>query len=150
MGPGPSGVSGAWRSRCGSPLRPVGARHLDGCGDRGLGGQVVGVAEREEDVLQLPRLEEARLGQPRVEIADGWEELPGVHGTQPLPRTSSRAALSAMPSPTSLRMRCRCSRVALSPGPRSEESTAGASTEVTEELKLFFPFSREDLFSGRL
>src|SRR5829696_3231893 len=97
---------------------------------------------------ELPRLVVPVLRVSGVEVSDGGEE---VHGsTHPLPRTSSCATDSAMPSRTSLRIRCSCSSVADSPGARSAERGVGASTEVTEELKLFFPFSREDVFFGRL
>src|SRR5215203_1566395 len=102
-------------------------------------------------MLQLPGLVVPIFGVPGVEVSDGGEELGGVHGsTHPLPRTSSRARLSAIPSRTSLRIRCSCSTVADSPGVRSAERGVGAFTEVTEELKLFFPCSREDIFPGRL
>src|SRR5215208_7502390 len=102
-----------------------------------------------EHVDQLPRLEYVGLGQPRGKGAVGGEELGGVHGsTHPLPRTSSRTSVSDTPSRTSLRIFRSCSRVAFSPGSRSVESVV--STEVTEELKLPSPFSREGGFSGRL
>ena len=65
---------------CRAPLRPVQARHLDGRGDLFLVDQVVNVAEREEDVLQLPRLTEVlHLGQPRVEVSETRDELGGAH-----------------------------------------------------------------------
>src|ERR671913_2078829 len=70
----------------------------------------------EEDMREFPGLVVEVLRAPRAQVADGWEELRRVHGsTHPLPRTSSRAADSAMPSPTSLRMRC-CLTVADWPG----------------------------------
>src|SRR5215204_2270205 len=86
----------------------------DGHGHREPGG--------EEDMREFPRLVVEVLRAPRAEVADGWEELRRVHGsTHPLPRTSSRAADSAMPSPTSLRMRCSCFSVADWPGANCPE-----------------------------
>src|SRR5215207_8631879 len=137
-----SGRFTSWPPPCGSrsrgaggscrrpPLRPVSPRHLYGRGDLRLFGQVVGVAEREEDVLELPCLAEVHLGQPRVEVPEGGEELGGVHehtaqsqpSLWPFARTSMRAPRSPKPWRSSSSMRRSCSRVADTPGGSFEDS----------------------------
>src|SRR5215208_7265479 len=120
---------------CCPPWWQVLPHHLDSRSDLRLVGQVVCVIKRVGHTDQLPKLELVSLGQPRVEVADGGAKLAGAHGsTHPLPRTSSRACFSDMPSRMSLRICCSCWSAALSPGSRPEE---GGSTEILEELKLF-------------
>src|SRR5215210_4339143 len=93
-------------SCCGSPPWVVSSRYLDGRSNLPFVLQLVRVAQGVKHPLKLPRLKVPILGQPRVEVSDGGDELGGVHGsTQPLPRTFSRASFSAMPSLTSLRIR---------------------------------------------
>src|SRR5215211_361048 len=60
---------------CCPPLRVVSPRNLYGRGDLLLVCEVIHIAEHEQRGLQLPRLEEVRLRQPRVEVSDGGEEL---------------------------------------------------------------------------
>jgi hypothetical protein len=72
-----------------------------------------------------------------------------AHGsTHPLPNTSSRARLSAIPSQTSLRIFCNCSRVAFSPASRSGESRSssvlpgpsGPISRVASRTPIFLAF----------
>ena len=76
-------------SRCAPPRRPRRSP---------LVLEVIGVAEREQHPRQVVRLEGEHLGVAREEVAEGGEELGGVHGsTHALPRTCSRAISSLMP-----------------------------------------------------
>ena len=120
------------------PLWPVRPRHLYGRGDLTLVGEVLHIPEGEEYMGEFPGLVAEVFRMSGIELSNGREELGGVHGpTQPLPRTASRANFSDMPSWTRLRISRPC-------------SSERPSTEVTEELKLFSPFSREGVFSERL
>jgi hypothetical protein len=67
---------------------PVMPLSTAGCGgDLTLVCQVVHIPERKENMLKLPGLVVEVVRMSGIEISNGGEEMGGVHGDAPLPRT---------------------------------------------------------------